>query len=574
MKKAGYIISIILIIIVSGYFLLRFYLLKTKTTQPDYSKSKSVADLRPLVIAKMKQLVKDGSGGLYNLSIEKINPDIAASEFEIINATLVPDSAALAILNFEKKAPDDVFKIALDTLHITGISVSDFLHKKDIRLDTIFIKNPVVQIYNDPKPYNAQQRKKDSSETIYQKLKKQFNSIAINAIEISNGSLSNTIIRKKNSTKKFNNVSLSLKKFLFDSSTQFDRKRFFFAEDLLLSSNNYLTKTPDSLYTFKVDNISVAAAKRSVILNGVAFLPRGNKTEFEKKVKTIKDMFTLHFSKVVLNEVNWQQLMNNNCFIAESANIYNGELKDYLDRTLPHSSQFTYDVFPQQLLMNVPTKLNIHRLNIHNFNVEYEEFSPQSMQSGKIYFKNINGTVTNVTNMPVFIQKNHTCVASASALFMQTVPVKANFVFNLSKHSNGGFSADFQIDSINKETVNPVAKALGLFNVNTGIVHRGNVYAEGDNFSAKANGTVWYNDLRLTVFKKDNDKDSLKKKAFTSFIANNFLIKKNNPEKGRAVRSAEVVLQRNHKYGSFFNFVWAAIRKGLLKILGVPDKSS
>lgn len=574
MKKAGYIISIILIIIVSGYFLLHFYLLKTKTIQPDYSKSKSVTDLRPLLIAKLKELVKNGSGGLYNLSIEKINPDIAASEFEIINATLVPDSAALAILNFEKKAPDDVFKIALDTLHITGISVSDFLHKKDIRLDTIFIKHPVVQIYNDPKPYNAQQRKKDSSETIYQKLKKQFNSIAINAIEISNGSLSNTIISKKNSTKKFNNVSLSLKKFLFDSSTQFDSKRFFFAEDLLLSSNNYLTKTPDSLYTFKVDNISVAAAKCSVILNGVAFLPRGNKTEFEKKVKTIKDMFTLHFSKVVFNEVNWQQLMNNNCFIAESANIYNGELKDYLDRTLPHSSQFTYDVFPQQLLMNVPTKLNIHRLNIHNFNVKYEEFSPQSMQSGKIYFNNINGTVTNVTNMPVFIQKNHTCVASASALFMQTVPVKANFVFNLSKHSNGGFSADFQIDSINKETVNPVAKALGLFNVNTGIVRRGNIYAEGDNFSEKANGTVWYNDLRVTVFKKDNDKDSLKKKAFTSFIANNFLIKKNNPEKGRAVRSAEVVLQRDHKYGSFFNFVWAAIRKGLLKILGVPDKSA
>ena len=71
MKKAGYVISIILVILISGYLLLRFHFLKTKTIQPDYSKSKSLTDLRPLVIAKMQELVKDGSAGLYNLSIEK-----------------------------------------------------------------------------------------------------------------------------------------------------------------------------------------------------------------------------------------------------------------------------------------------------------------------------------------------------------------------------------------------------------------------------------------------------------------------------------------------------------------------
>ncbi len=572
MRKTGYVISIILVILISGYLLLRFYLLKTKTIQPDYSNAKSVTDLRPLVIAKLKELVKDGSGGLYDLSIEKVNADVTALQFDMINATLIPDSAVLVKLNLAKKAPDDVFKMAFDTLHITGISLLDFLHKKDITIDTIYIRHPAVQVYHDPKPYNAQQRKQDSTETVYQKIKKQFNRISINAIEVNNGSLENTTIGKKDKTQKLNDVSISLKKFLFDSSTQFNNNRFFFAEDLLLSSKNYLIKTPDSLYTFKIDNISVAAAKHSLTLNGVSFLPRGNKAAFEKRLKTMDDMFTLQFPKIVFNKVNWQQLMNNHCFNAGSATIENGELKDYLDRRLPHSNQFTYNDFPQQLLMNVPIKLNINQLNIHNFYVEYEEFSPQSMQSGKVYFSNITGTVNNVTNMPDLIQKNHTSVASASGLFMQTVPMKATFAFNLSRHSNGGFSADVQIDSINKETVNPVAKSLGLFSINTGSVHKGNAHTEGDNYSAKASGTVWYNDLKITVLKKGNDDDSLKNKAFTSFIANNFLIKKNNPEKGKTVRSAAVVLQRDHKYGSFFNFVWAAIRKGLLKIIGAPAK--
>ena len=570
MKKAGYVISIILVILISGYLLLRFHFLKTKTIQPDYSKSKSVTDLRPLVIAKMQELVKDGSGGLYNLSIGKVDAEFSASGFDIINASLIPDSAALAALNLAKKAPDDVFKMAFDTLHITGISLLDFLHKKDISLDTIYIRHPVAQIYHDPRPYNAQQRKQDSTETIYQKLKKQFNSITINAIEINNGSLATIIIGKKNATQKFNDISITLQKFLFDSSAQFDNNRFLFARDILLSFHNYLIKTPDSLYTFTADSISIAAAKRSLVFNGVAFLPHGNKAEFEKKVKTIKDMFTLRFPKIVFNEVNWQQLMNKNCFIAGSATIEDATLKDYLDRTLPHSGNFTYDDFPQQLLMKIPTKLDIQRLNIHNFSVEYEELSPESKQSGKAYFTRITGIVTNVTNMPALIQKKHTCIAAASGLFMQTVTMKASLVFDLSKSSNGGFSADVQVDSIKKETINPLANTLGLFDVKAGIMHKGNAHAEGNNFSAKASGTVWYNDLKIAVLKK-NKNDSLKNKAITSFIANTFIVKKNNPEKDKAVRSGDVVLQRDHKYGSFFNFVWGAIRKGLLKII-MPAK--
>ena len=142
-----------------------------------------------------------------------------ASEFDMINVTLTPDPAVLAKLSFAKKAPDDVFKIAFDTLHITGISLLNFLHKKNMSLDTIYIRHPVIEAYHDTKPYNAQQRKQDSTETIYQKIKKQFNSIAINAIEINNGSLMNTTISKKNKTQKLNNVSISLRKFLFDSST-------------------------------------------------------------------------------------------------------------------------------------------------------------------------------------------------------------------------------------------------------------------------------------------------------------------------------------------------------------------
>jgi len=121
MKRTYYIIIIsILIVVIAAYLYVHFTVLKIKDPKPGDSKSQSGMDVRPLLIAKLKQLVKDGSNGLYNLSIEKLDPDVVQSQLNIIHATLVPDTAALTRIDNAKKAPDNVFKISFDSLHIAG----------------------------------------------------------------------------------------------------------------------------------------------------------------------------------------------------------------------------------------------------------------------------------------------------------------------------------------------------------------------------------------------------------------------------------------------------------------------
>src|ERR1041384_3911172 len=122
------IIISILIVALAAYLYMHFAFLKIKDPKPGDPGPQSDVDLRPLIIAKLKRFVKDGSNGLYNLSIEKLEPDVLQSEFYALNATLTPDTAALTQLDSAKKAPDNIFKISLDSLHITGISPEDFLH--------------------------------------------------------------------------------------------------------------------------------------------------------------------------------------------------------------------------------------------------------------------------------------------------------------------------------------------------------------------------------------------------------------------------------------------------------------
>ncbi len=205
MKKI-YIILIAGIVIISGvYVYVRFSFLRTKDFKPVTAKSKSVLDLRPAIIAKLQQLVKDGSDGLYHLSIEKIEPHTLVSSLDMVNVTLTPDSAALKNLDSAKKLPDDIFKISVSTLHIDGIDINDLLSKDHLSLKDISITAPAIEVYHKKRGYNKENRLKNDSVTLYQKLMKKMKSISINKIEVLHGTFINHNLSKKNRTK-LNNI--------------------------------------------------------------------------------------------------------------------------------------------------------------------------------------------------------------------------------------------------------------------------------------------------------------------------------------------------------------------------------
>src|SRR5436190_10431359 len=136
-------IAVSLFFIISGGFLyLKYGILKTNDVKPpdpilsqasDSSEKKSsILDLRPAIIAKIQQLVKDGSNGLYNLSIQKIDPDLLSSKLDVIDGVITVDTAAMKRLDASGKLPDDIFHINFHLLHIEGIGITDMLNKKKV----------------------------------------------------------------------------------------------------------------------------------------------------------------------------------------------------------------------------------------------------------------------------------------------------------------------------------------------------------------------------------------------------------------------------------------------------------
>jgi hypothetical protein len=108
------------------------------------------------------------------------------------------------------------------------------------------------------------------------------------------------------------------------------------------------------------------------------------------------------------------------------------------------------------------------------------------------------------------------------------------------------------------------------------MVKRGNLkqliaHISGDNYKGSGDVLMLYDSLHITPLKKDqHNPGDLKKKSVTSFIANTFVLKDENPSKEGQVRKENAEFTRGS--GTFFNLIWKTIFVGILKTIGAPEK--
>src|SRR5437868_13178254 len=229
MNKVTVIFLVIGVLFIFGFFYVHFSIKKENFEQAEAKEpvikpkhSESLLDLRPKLIYKLQELVKKGSDGLYNLSIHEINPDILQSSLDLGKASLIPDTAVLRQLELIKKAPDDVFKVYIDSLHIDGISIRDLLSANTIDLNTIYINSPLIEVFHSSRPYNK--RNKSDSALIYKRLIGEMKHISVKKIIVRQGVLVDHNILSK-ATTRFAGMHITLSDLLIYSTTQCDKTR-------------------------------------------------------------------------------------------------------------------------------------------------------------------------------------------------------------------------------------------------------------------------------------------------------------------------------------------------------------
>lgn len=531
-----------------------------------YLKYRKSRDLEPLIKERLSNLVKEASQGLYRLDIGNMEIDILKSRLVLVQAHLVPDTLLYSKLEEQRQAPNDIFDIYVDKISIDDIDVAALTANRDINLRKLFIDLPIVKVWHRKQSYN---KPPDSTKTLYELISKDVGRIKVDTMLLRDVNFTYYNRKANNKPVHFEKVNFIFTDLLMDSITQYDQSRFLYAKDCRIGLKNYTLNTANGLYGLTAASLEIRTRDKVMELEKIRLRPNVSYDGFYARVKHQQDIFNLDANKLRFNQVAWWSLLAEESFMANNIELKGGSIKVYNDKSQTPDMRSKLGKFPHQLLAKVNFNILVDTVKISDLTVSYEELNPNSNRTGTVFFQNVSGVMTNITNNQERIRANSEWRVDADALFLGQAPLKASFIFDLNHIKNGNFSVQASIGALQQDRLNDILMPLALVKVNKVNVKSLDVSIHGDNYRASGMVKMLYNDLNVTALRLKGD--SLKERALFSFIANNFVLKKDNPIPGDAPRTEQGVHEHDPTR-SFFNLVWKTIFSGAGKTVGYNKK--
>ncbi len=529
---------------------------------------------KPLLTEKIKAGVYNGSHHLYQIDFKSINLNVITGSLALRDVTLKPNPLVFDSLKVAKLAPAHTFELKLKKLQISRVGILTAYFKKQVVVSEIILQQPSINMI-----YNKVAKKPDTvkdEKTLYDQLSGIFKSIHVKAIKIVDADfdyINKTGAKKvKNSIKHLN---ITVNDFLLDSLSGNDTTRFYYTKDISFQLAGYKSITKDKMYSMKVDTIMGSAKSKRITAKGFTLLPLYPELTFARKYKVQKDRYNLAFDKIEFNGVDFIGLNTDQTLHARSLKIGPANVEVFMSRESPPPPGFDKGQnYPHMALkrLNLPTLIDTVKLS--KVDVKYSEYNPASKKTGAVTFKDLTGIILNVTNDSTRLNQRHHALADLNSRLMGVGKLNVKIDFNLTD-PNGSFSYSGNLGNFDLKNLNPLSKALGLVEIESGDVQHIDFRADGNLRSASGSMNMLYTNLKIKLLSDNIDGEGTKEKGFLSFLANTVLVKDENPKKGEAVRKANMTNSRINS-ASFFNLMWKTIFVGIKDIVGVgvvPEKN-
>ena len=187
-----------------------------------YLKVRKSEDFESIIKAKLIDLVQKGSNGLYILSIRELEIDVLQSTATVRGVTIKPDSISMKVLDEHEQLSDDIFSIQISTLHIKGLSPTDFINTSSFDLKQIRVDSANIVVTHRKRNYNT----KDTS-SFYSRIAPNKESYALQMLLLNKVELHIINNNKAGTKSSFKNLSIQLADIKINETTMNDSTRFF-----------------------------------------------------------------------------------------------------------------------------------------------------------------------------------------------------------------------------------------------------------------------------------------------------------------------------------------------------------
>jgi hypothetical protein len=526
---------------------------------------------KPLLQAKLKELVLSTSDSLYHIEYTDFDLNLTSGNATLTNFKLVPDTAVYQKLVANKKAPDNLFTLSVKKLTIKNVGARKAYSDKILIIDNITIDKPSLTIVNKRYSFNDTV-KVGKPQTPYEIIKKVFKQLRIDSISLKD--ISVNYINKSNPVIKqtaINHLDINISNIAIDSISALDTSRFYYTKGIEFKLHDYKAATPDSMYFADTKQIYFSTAKREIILDKVNLIPRYNRTEFYKKLGTSGDIFTLKFKKIAITDIDLQRFLRDQKLYAGVMDVANASVEIFSNSNYKGKRSIKIGKDPHQALQKVALDMKLSRLNISRTDIIYSELDATTQRIGIIKFTNTSGQILNVTNDADVKKKNHFMTARINTHFMDVAPLQVNFKFNLID-PKGAFNYSGTLGKFDGRVLDKLVKPLAMVHVKSADVQRLTFNVNANNYGGKGKLDFYYKNLNVELLKKVEGTNQLQTQGFISKIANTLIIDNDNPDKKGNFRPGPINLKREPTV-SFFSFLYKGLLDGLKPSVGFSKKT-
>ena len=512
---------------------------------------------------KVKSAVYEKTNGLYTIRYDKMDLDEAGGYLHVTNLHIMPDTAQFRNMIRGKKNPPLVVELTVPELTVAGVKTPAALINKKVNGRRVEIKNASVVFFFAKAPPDTTGGA--PKQEIYRQLLGSLNEIQVDSVEITEVKLSFISMFSGSKTIAASGISVHLQDVLIDSLHGDDSSRFFFSKHVQAEADTALVKNREENYFYHFNGLSFNSNGGRFSVKRLQVLPQQSEAKYAANEGIQKDRFNVDVKNISLKHLNLARLMQAE-LVADSLDIADVMLKVYRDRSYPGDKKSKVGQFPQQLLMKAPLLISVNKVIVRDAFIEYKEKNPKSDYNGKVQFEHANAVISNISNDPLRVKSSNQCRLSFNASFLGMAAMHADINMFLG-NSQGKFLFSGSMKGFDAVKLNELIEPMGLARIEKGKVNSVQFNFSGHNYGSDGKLTLLYEDLKLTLLKKDSADNQLEKKKLASFVAN-LVVKNANPLRKQPVRVAAVHYVRDPDK-SFFNLMWKSVFTGVKQSAGM-----
>ena len=546
-KKTAYWVSgIMMLLVLGGYFGWRY--VKNDLAKPNSKVERKLSET-------FVDMITEASDSLYRVSFSKFDINLDSGKGRISDFKLLPDSVVLARLVRANRAPNNVLRMNVRTLVISGLKVTRGQQGMRMNMARMLIDSADIRIYNKFRRSNSAQPEEEHSRlfSLVESLLKMSNIQSTSLRNLTFIYVNQNYHKPKRTAIK--NISVDLSGFAAlerDSAGQ---------KGTLIRVKDYRLATRDSLYYLNANDLAFLPDMRRVTIKRLELTPRLSRKAFYQKVKHAKERVYILKKDVEMKGIDLDRLLRKQQLHIASMNVGYSMVEVYNNynytRRLPKRRSNPY---PNQQLQLLAFDLTIDTMKIRNSDTYFKVLAMKSDKLSSLDINNCGGEIYNITNNKESIAANKYMSAVMRYKMMGVAVTTANMKFNLAD-PNGAFSSTVQMGPVDARVMNRFARPYALMAVKSGKINKMYFHIDADEQHARGKVDLYYRDMKYAVLKKDDKNDVIKERKLVSAFSN-IMLPNDNPTKGGKFKKGPINISRPPDM-SFFGLLSKAMLDGM-----------